>query len=270
METRLGDYHLQIATDFGPRITGIRLGNGPQMFASLGPDAVIEHPDGVFKFHGGHRLWVAPEVPNITYASDENPCRVTEEEGSVTVAASRDEAGASKVISLSATDGKLTVEHRLTMKAPRIAPWAVTQLPLGGTAIIPFTAEDTSPLPNRHLVAWPYTSFADHRITFTSDWIEISAAQGPPLKLGAGLGSRRLGYFRDGYVFVKESGANTGGDMPDLGAARQVYVGGGFCEVETVDALHDLSDGGTAVFTEDWWIEECADLVTARAAVMEA
>ncbi len=48
--------------------------------------------------------------------------------------------------------------------------------------------------------------------------------------------------------------------MPDFGASGQVYVGQGFCELESVGGLTDLSDDGTAVLREKWGVFECADL----------
>ena len=56
----------------------LRRDNGPELFAQLGEDVVIDHPgSGIYRFHGGHRLWAAPEVPAITYASDDHPCVVS-------------------------------------------------------------------------------------------------------------------------------------------------------------------------------------------------
>lgn len=269
-ETQLRDYRVEIATDFGPRITGVRFGDGPQLFASLDPAVAIPHPSGdVFRFRGGHRLWVSPEMPEVTYAPDQHECRVTEGTGSITVSAPEDGAGVLKEISVTARDDRLVVEHRLSMTASGVAPWAITQFPLGGTAIIPFTGDDNAPLPNRHLVAWPYTSMADDRITLGEDQIEIAANEGPTLKLGTGLGTRRLAYYRGGYLFIKESGAGTNGAVPDMGASLQVYVGKGFCELETVDTLRDLHNGETAHYTEEWWVRECGSLEEGRSMVME-
>ena len=59
------------------------------MFAQLGPEAVITHDTGIYHFRGGHRLWVAPEVPEVTYASDRSRqsipwVRYTDASGQVT------------------------------------------------------------------------------------------------------------------------------------------------------------------------------------------
>ena len=269
MITQVGDYQVEVATDFGPRITGLRLGEGPQLFARLGPETAIEHAGGVFRFRGGHRLWVAPEHPEITYAPDDHECQVNTDDGIVSVVAPEDSAGVTKGISVAAKGDRLVVDHTLSLKAKDVAPWAVTQFPYGGTAIIPFTAVDTSPLPNRCLVTWPYSSLGDGRIRFGPDRIEIASDDGPPLKLGTGPGSRRLGYFRDGFVFIKEGGTRLEGDFPDMGAARQVYVGQGFCELETLDILRDLTDDTVATYREEWWAKECSDLDGAHTLMVE-
>src|SRR5438034_6406371 len=53
----------------GPRIVGLER-DGSNLFAVC-PDAVLES-DGMepLRLHGGHRLWVAPEVPEVTYRPD--------------------------------------------------------------------------------------------------------------------------------------------------------------------------------------------------------
>ncbi|MFV9672187.1 MAG: hypothetical protein ACNYZH_03085, partial [Acidimicrobiia bacterium] len=65
MEFRCGDVIVTFA-DTGPRIVGLRVSDGENLFAEL-PELVIERPGGApFRFLGGHRLWLAPEVPAVT------------------------------------------------------------------------------------------------------------------------------------------------------------------------------------------------------------
>ena len=78
-----------------------------------------------------------------------------------------DRAGLLKEISVSATAGgdAVVVEHVLTRRGRPVdvAPWAITQLPLGGTAIVPVDGPDGGPQANRSLVLWPYTDLGDDR-----------------------------------------------------------------------------------------------------------
>lgn len=266
MQFDVGPYRIAIATDFGPRITSLRLEDGPEMFAELGSDAVITHDTGTYHFRGGHRLWVAPEVPELTYASDDHPCSVEEVGGVITVEAPPDGAGLVKEMSLSLDEDSLLVEHRVTRAEghfPPVSAWAITQVPLGGTAILPVTGADTTPSANRYLVLWPYTSFEDGRVSLGDEALELRAAHGPPIKFGAGPDPGRLGYFRDDFVFMKEISPATDRNVPDFGAVGQVYLGQGFCELESVGPLTGLAAGMAAELQERWTIVDCGDLDSA-------
>lgn len=266
MQFEIGPYRIAVSTDFGPRITSLRLEDGPEMFADLGPDAVISHDTGVYHFRGGHRLWVAPEVPELTYASDDHPCSVEEVGGVITVEAPADGAGFVKKMSISLEEDSLAVDHRVTRwegHSPPVSAWAITQLPLGGTAILPMSGADTTPSANRYLVLWPYTSFEDRRVSLGDEALELQAVDGPPIKFGAGPDPGRLGYFRDDFVFVKEISPTRDGSVPDFGAVGQVYLGQGFCELESVGSLTILHEGTAAELRERWTIVDCGDLDSA-------
>lgn len=262
---QLGPYLVEIATEFGPRITSLRLGNGPEQLAKLNPEVAITHESRIYRFHGGHRLWASPEDPPITYAPDDHKCRVTETDDAVLVTAPADAAGLVKEMRVSVDGDSLLIDHRIATDgaALRLAPWAITQLPLGGTAFAPLIGGETAPSANRYLVMWPYTSIEDRRVTLSDDVLEIEAGEGPQLKFGVGPAPGKLGYFRDGVVFLKEIEAAHDRTVPDFGSSGQVYVGQGFCELESVGGLAELSDGIEAVLRERWIVRECADLESA-------
>ena len=80
MEFRCGDLTLTFA-ETGPRITGLRVGDQENLFAEL-PGLVIERPgEEPFRFLGGHRLWLAPEVPAVTYLPDDEAVAFTHYDG---------------------------------------------------------------------------------------------------------------------------------------------------------------------------------------------
>jgi len=266
MHFDVGPYRIAIATEFGPRITSLRFDDGPEMFAELGPDSVITHDTGIYHFRGGHRLWVAPEVPEMTYAADDHACLVEEVDGVITVTAPPDGAGLVKEMSLSLDEDALVVDHRITRTeghSPPVSAWAITQVPVGGTAILPVSGADTTPSANRYLVLWPYTSLEDSRVSLGDEALELRAANGPPIKFGAGPDPGRLGYFRDSFVFMKEIASATDRNVPDFGAVGQVYLGQGFCELESVGALTDLTAGVAAELRERWIVVDCGDLDSA-------
>ena len=271
IELDLGPYHLTVATKYGPRISGLRLGDGPELFAALGPEVAIAHAGGTYRFHGGHRLWAAPEVAEVTYASDDHECAVVEEQGTITVSAPADGAGLAKEIEVSARDDELVVSHRLTTSGPPVsaAAWAITQFPIGGSVIVPLTGDDTSPLPNRRLGLWPYTSLSDPRLELRDHSMVVVAADGAPWKVGTGSASRRLGYLRQGHLFTKEVERVDDHRVPDFGSALQVYVGQGFCELESMGMLRRLAEEGSATHEERWRVVECDDLETAHRVVVD-
>lgn len=266
---RLGDYRLEIAADFGPRVIGLRRDDGPQVLARLGPEVAIDHPGGVYRFHGGHRLWAAPERAVVTYANDDHPCRVDIATDSVTISADWDEARVRKEMTVTLDGDGLMVAHSIAWQddvEPPMAAWAITQLPLGGIALLPLQGADSGPLPNRRLVLWPYSSPADDRIRYMERGLEMKARGGNPLKLGTGPSRSRLGYLRDGWLFTKECVSSSQGEIPDLGAGSQVYVGQGFCELET---LGGLTADSSAHLTERWTLRPCHDLEAAWAFLAE-
>lgn len=255
----LGDYQVDIAEDFGPRIVGLRRAGGSEVLASLGPDSVINHAGGVFRFRGGHRLWAAPEIAASTYASDDEPCTVVFEADRLTVTGVPDSAGLAKTMSVKPEGDALLVEHTIDREhdSGLFAAWGITQMPLGGTALIPIEGPDTSPLPNRSLILWPYTDLGDTRLGFQAGRVEIETGDGEPLKLGTAGWRSRLGYLRDSQLFTKEIVTSSAGVVPDFGASHQVYVGQGFCELETVGG--QVTEG-PARLTERWQVIPCGNI----------
>jgi hypothetical protein len=198
---------------------------------------------------------------------------VTEADGVVTVSAPADPAGLVKEITVSLDGESLLVDHEITRadhNTTSLAAWAITQFPLGGTAILPLIGGDTAPSANRYLVIWPYTSIEDRRVAFYDDALELEATGGHPLKFGVGPTPGHLGYFLDGVVFIKEIEPTTGRIVPDHGAAGQVYIGQHFCELESVGGTTDVSGGRAAVLRERWKVVDCADLDSATRLTVES
>jgi hypothetical protein len=265
----LGPYLLQVAVDFGPRVLGFRREGGPELFAALGPDVIIDRPDsGVYRFRGGHRLWASPEIPAITYAPDDEPCRVTQEEKTVTVEGPPDRAGLIKRISLRLGDDGVQVDHELGNGGEvtlEVAPWALSQLALGGIAIVPIwgPAEEHRLSASGSLVTWPYTDLSDPRVTWHEAAMSVGAEPGPPFKVGTGPEPGHLGYLLDGHLFTKEVPPAGDDEYPDRGAVGQFYLGDRFCELETLGPLLTLEPGEWADHREVWQIEECDDVEAA-------
>ena len=269
VEVELGRYRIRVATGFGPRVLGLNHGDGPEMFASLGPEVVIDRPDsGVYRFRGGHRLWASPEVPAITYAPDDEPCSVTKEAGGVSIVGPVDRAGLVKRMTLSRGPEGIVVEHDLSNAGAtplEVAPWAISQLRLGGVAIVPVSGEsDEHRLSaSSTLVLWPYTDLADPRVTWDRGGLLVRAEAGPPFKVGTGPAPGRLGYLLDGHLFTKQVSSAGQGHYPDRGAVGQFYLGDAFCELESVGPLTTLKQDEKVTHREVWEIEESGSVASA-------
>lgn len=261
---QLGPYQLEVAVDFGPRITGLRRDGGAQVLADLGPDAVIEVVGGrPYVFRGGHRLWASPETPAVTYSPDDHRCQVSGDDVGFSITAPVDSAGVGKKIWVTLDDDVIVVEQTLTTTSARhMAAWGITQFPLGGLALISTAGTDTAPLPDRSLVLWPYTPIDDDRLRFREGVVEIEATGTEPLKIGMGPGPRRLGYLNLSHLFIKD--VATAPAAPDSGAVAQIYVGQGFCELEALGDRTATDETSSAVLVERWTLVECDDPVEAR------
>jgi hypothetical protein len=276
-----GDLRAYVATSFGPRVVGLEAGDSGNLFAEL-PDAWLPVPGGErFRFRGGHRLWAAPEHPATTYRPDDAPVDVAVSGAGVRVTGPVDPVtGLRRSLELragNAGDSILEVRHVIRNAGAvgaRLAPWAITQLPVGGLAWLPLGgtgAAAESPLPDRLLVLWPYTDLRDPRLRLANGAVEIAVRRrrggGPHrLKLGASGRGGRLAYLRRGWLFEKRHDAPRS-DVPDLGAAAQVYADERFVELETLGQLVDLAPGQEVAHVETWHVSRAtADQVRERTA----
>jgi hypothetical protein len=249
------DVAVLVTISTGPRILGM-LVDGENLFAVL-PDLTLDAPDGErFRFLGGHRLWVAPEVPSITYRADDRPCSVTEEEDGVGVEAPPDGSHLAKTIWVRRGDSGWIVDHvvrNASRRAVSLAPWAITQLRPGGEAVLPIAPRAEGPQADRSLVLWPYTDPGDPRIRLGRSEVRVDAARtGPPRKLGAAPSDGWVGYELGNHRFEKRIDVDPNETYPDRGAAVQVYVCDKFCELETLGPIADVPPGGTVTHRERW------------------
>jgi hypothetical protein len=250
-----GGVAILVTISAGPRVLGMMV-EQENLFAVL-PDSFLDTPDGErFRFLGGHRLWVAPEVPSITYRVDDRPCAVAEVEGGVGVEAPPDGAQLAKAIWVRrASDGWLVdhVVRNASRRSITIAPWAITQLRTGGEAVLEIAPGEGGPQADRSLVLWPYTDLGDPRIRFDPNEVRIDAARsGPPLKLGAAPSDGCVSYRLGKHRFEKRIDVDPSATYADRGAAVQVYLCDEFCELETLGPLQVVPPGGSIAHREHW------------------
>lgn len=266
-----GSIQATVATGFGPRVIGFGAANGPNLFAELS-NAGIDLPDGRrFVFHGGHRLWVAPEEPARTYEPDADPVEIAETTAGLVVAQSTTTAdGLVKSLELSAV-GEATLEVRnvITNRSTddvAVVPWAITQLAPGGIGILPHGIPGADgPQASTMLVGWPYTDLADPGLHIETDLVLVATDRSTPTKIGTDLQRGWLAYVMGERVFVKRANHVEGAYFVDRGAAAQIYCDGSFIELETLGPLQTLAPGDAATLVETWTLASVpAGTVAAR------
>jgi hypothetical protein len=272
----MGDYYglpiETLANDFvtveylataGPRLVRLFLHTAPAAGNLLAeaPGVHWSTPYGDYHTRGGHRLWHAPEAMPRTYVPDDaglEACATPE--GVALYQPVEAATGLSKCLSvrLHPQQAALTLNHRIGnhgLWPVELSPWAITQMPLGGLVILP---QPTPPcehalLPDRHLVAWPYTRWTDPRLELRDDYCLLHAAAAlPPCKLGYFNSHGWAGYLRAGALFVKRFQPRPGRPHPDLGCNVETYCNDEYVELETLGPLSRLEPGQVAIHVETW------------------
>ena len=115
-------------------------------------------------------------------------------------------------------------------------------LPLGGVAIIPHHRTiNHAVLPDRHVVAWPYTRWHDERLHVGDDLITLNASPNEqPCKIGC-LSPGWIGYLHDDVFFVKQFNPQLDRRHPDRDCNVEVYSNHRFIEIETLAPLVSAS-----------------------------
>ena len=263
----LGMINLLVTIETGPRIVSFKYKDSGNIFAELPADFPDLEDKEKYLFFGGHRLWISPETQAVTYVPDDMPVTLDQRpDGVLFSQATVNKTGMRKSIYLHPGDQEniLIVDHIIrneTNSEVKLAPWAITQLKVGGTAILPYTspeAEKNSYLPNRNLTLWPYTDPYDARMKLTKDLIFISpkADVSPPLKIGIVNFHKWIAYNFNGYLFIKYADNIHPDCSLDMGASGQCYCNNEFIELETLGAYQKLSPGAEVRHREVWRILE--------------
>lgn len=245
----------------GPRIVRLTLPGQPNLLAEL-PEAALETSLGTYNFRGGHRLWCAPESLPGTYSPDNDGLKEEEIHEGVRLTGKAEPAnGIVKVIEirLSPELAKVTLRHELRntgLRPVKLAPWTLTMLRLGGTAIFPQAVGNVDArgfLPNRNLVLWPYTQINDPRLIFDDDFVLIHAIASPRhAKIGFYNPFGWLAYWLEGVFFRKTFDVNVKAMYPDSGCNAEIYCDNNVIELETLGQLGLLEPGKSFIHTEIW------------------
>jgi hypothetical protein len=266
VELNAGQINLLVSESVGPRILSLCYKGSDNLFAEL-PNEYLEYPgDGNFYFYGGHRLWIAPENPAITYKPDNQPVKIKETVEFVEFCQEPDRInGFQKSFQIRSTkyENIVVIDHMIHNTGELVincAPWAITQFRLGGVAIIPQNTdikEDNMLLPDRSIILWPYTDINDPRISIENQFIFIrSEPSGGPLKIGVSNTRKWIAYYIDNFLFIKYAENKAPDQLVDLGAIRECYCNSKFLELETQGTFRPVLPNEIIQHREVWRIIE--------------
>jgi hypothetical protein len=234
---------------------------GQNLFVEI-QDQLGKSGESWWCMRGGHRLWTSPEIKPDTYALDNSPLHATVADVGISLLQPVElETGLQKELTIDYQDsGDIKVVHRISnpgTKVRRLAPWALSQMALGGVGIAAFPprgGHTEQLLPTNPLVMWAYTNFADKRWTLTNKYVILrqDAADSSPQKTGLFNVDTRAAYLLGADLFVKRSQADPGAQYPDFQCSFEIFTNGDFLELETLGPLVDLAPGTTTEHVETW------------------
>lgn len=257
-----GLLELVVTTDVGPRV--IR-------FGFVGEDNEFKEYDAMagltggetWRIYGGHRFWIAPEVPARTYFPDNGPVAI-EDHGSYVRVVSPVEppTGIQKELDivLKADQARVTVVHRARNNGVwpvDLAPWALSVMAAGGKGIIPLPPRGPHTenlLPANLMTLWAYTDMADPRWTWGRKCVMLrqDPAMKHPQKLGMMVPAGWVAYARKDHLFVKKFAYVAGAAYADFGCSVELFTDGEMLEAETLGPLVNLAPGAFVEHTENW------------------
>lgn len=284
-----GEVELVVVTDIGPRIMKFGfVGKANLMYNVPGTLGRTEREG--WQLYGGHRLWVAPELVDMTYYPDNweqdvkingntialtAPPEVTDEALRKTFKSSQEieerfssDASLRKslafrkemIISMD-EDGQVTIEHKLTncgLQTHYIAPWTLTVMNQGGITIVPNVPyAPHGPghfLPERALILWSYTDLADSRLKFMQKYTTIRQDPGAekPIKLGLSYTQGWAGYAMGDQLFVKQLDYFPEATYPDMGCSVELFTNETIMEIESLAPMVSLKPGDMSSHRERW------------------
>lgn len=258
-----GSVEVVVTVDVGPRIIRYAFPGGENILGEL-PEAEIQTPLGPWKPWGGHRLWTAPEANPRSYVPDNEPVEYRAETGHSLHLRQKveRETGIQKelVVNLADEGSRVTLQHIITNRnlwAIEVAPWAITTMHGGGSAILPqepYRSWDECLLPARAMALWYYTDLSDARWTIGPKYIRLRTDEelSAPQKIGIMNKQGWAAYHRGTTLFVKRFAYEEGAAYPDFGSNNEVYTAASNIEVESLAPLRRLEPGESAFHEETW------------------
>jgi hypothetical protein len=263
-----GEVELIVTSDVGPRVMHYALVGGRNVLKEF-PEQMGKSGESEYQLRGGHRLWVAPEALETSWALDNGRVKIETRPDGLTATQPLDSASFEKSIriSMAASGSGVTLTHKAVysgVKPIEMAPWTLTMMAQGGRAITGFPPRGTHPkdlLPTNPLVLWAYTNLADKRWTFYEKYLTLRQDPGEakPQKLGSFSSDSWGAYALGDLLFTKRTEAYANRRYPDFGCSFETFTNADMLEMEFLGPLRRLTKGQAAELTEHWTLRRGAD-----------
>jgi hypothetical protein len=257
-----GEVELVVTADVGPRVIRFGFPGGQNLFKEY-EDQLGKTGEPAFVLRGGHRIWVAPEQLATTWAPDNAPVTIEIKDGVLTATEPLEPTtGLQKqiIVKLAPSGAAVEVLHRVKNTTPwtiEFAPWALTIMAPGGTAITGFPPRGKHPQvleATNPLTMWAYTDLSDKRWKFTRKYLTLrqdpQAAE--PQKIGLFNPRTWAAYLLGSELFVKEYAADPARTYPDFGCSFETFTNNEMLEMETLGPLQKVEPGKAAEHVERW------------------
>src|SRR5713226_6342958 len=257
-----GEVDLVVTTDVGPRIIRYGFSGGPNVFKEF-DEQMGKSGEATWQARGGHRIWIAPEDPVLSYALDNSLVSAVVKGDVIELTGKVEkETGLEKrmTVKLAPSGTEVEVVHRIANKAGKareFAPWTLTMMAQGGTAIVTFPPRGTHPqdlLPTNPLVMWAFTDFADKRWQFTKKYLLLrqDPKNASPQKTGMFNRDTVGAYLSGSTLFIKTATAQDARQQPDFGCSLETFTNEQFLELETLGVLSNVRPGAGVEHIEHW------------------
>jgi hypothetical protein len=160
------------------------------------------------------------------------------------------------VISFCLDENRVRLTHQLIWHGQEpieLAPWTITQVPLGGVAILPQSGIREGSAPTRSLAIFPYATITDTRLELHDDLFLVhGCADQKVLKVGSYNPFGWAAYMLEKALFIKHFPVGDFRMLPDMGSNVEVYVRDLYLELETLGEVTWLNPGRSVMFEETW------------------
>jgi hypothetical protein len=252
-----------VATDVGPRVIHVSTAGGENQFY-VNEEVAGSSGSDEFVMYGGHRFWTAPESKERTYVADNHPVKASIEGNILSVIAPIEPFGIQKTLTLEpmGESNGIKVSHVLANKSNKpieIAPWGLSVMRSGGTAIIPLPpkAFHTELLtPTLSFTHWGYTNITDPRWGWGEQFLFLRQDEHneAPQKIGVHSGRDWAAYLNYGNLFIKVAKYLPDVVYPDFGSHFEFFTNDYMLEIESLGALTTLESDHHVTHSEYWFV----------------